>query len=844
MPDEVKSALCEDMIALNVAPKDKQQAIEAVGRLLVKGGVVDAAYIESMLKREGVANTWLGEGVAIPHGMVEDRGLVHHDGVAVLQVPQGVVWQDGNKAKLIFAIAANSDGHIEILKRLTRLLSDKEKLERLSQTKNKADILAALSDNAPPSPQERGRKAKAAEDLPITLEWVLDYPSGLHARPASSWVDAAKAIGRPIRVRKGEDVADMKNMASLLQLGAKEGDTLIFSTDGADGRDVLQTIVRTVKKLSAKEKESAAKAKAAMPTGKGFMPPSGVQPLKGVAASPGLVIGVLYPMSQQVHDVIDEPVALREGAVELQQALSRTRLKMKALVDDITRRIGAQDAAIFKAQATLLDDENLVALACRFIVEGHGVAWSWQNAVDETAGKLASLDNAVLAARAGDLRDVGQRVLSEIDARYAKRTFEDLPKNAIIAASDLSPSDTANLDPAKVKGLVTALGGPSSHTAILARTLGIPSVVALGAPLLDVKEGVKAIVDGNGGALFLNPDEGDVIAAEKEIKRLKKLSDDEAKERKLLATTKDGTKIAVAANINSADQVPFALDAGAEGVGLMRTEFIFLERGDTPDEDEQYHIYRAMIEALGPRPLIIRALDIGGDKQVAHLNLPKEENPFLGVRGARLLLRRPDLLVPQLRAIYRAAKDQAAQKNAPLPWVMFPMIMSVKEVEDLKEIAKTIRRDLDAPKLKLGIMIEVPAAAIMADVLAEHVDFFSIGTNDLTQYTLAVDRQNPELAAEADSLNPAVLRMIHETVRGAKKHKRWVGVCGGAAGDPLGAMLLVGLGVHELSMTPRDIAPVKARLRSMNLKALQALAQKALRCETALEVRALEGKAK
>jgi phosphocarrier protein FPr len=266
----------------------------------------------------------------------------------------------------------------------------------------------------------------------------------------------------------------------------------------------------------------------------------------------------------------------------------------------------------------------------------------------------------------------------------------------------------------------------------------------------------------------------------------------------------------------------------------MRTEFLFLEAGRTPSEDEQFETYRGMTEALEGRPLIIRALDIGGDKQVEHLHLPHEQNPFLGVRGSRLLLRRPDLLVPQLRAIYRAAALGGDVS------IMFPMVTSVGEVLSLRETCEQVRADLGAPVLPLGIMIEVPAAAIQADNLARHCDFFSIGTNDLTQYALAIDRQNPELAAEADSLHPAVLRLIAQTVAGAARHGRWVGVCGGIAGDPFGAMLLAGLGVNELSMTPRDIPAVKARLRQVSFSDLQALAAKALLADTAADIRNLD----
>jgi phosphocarrier protein FPr len=504
-------------------------------------------------------------------------------------------------------------------------------------------------------------------------------------------------------------------------------------------------------------------------------------------------------------------------------------------VDDTARRLGPADAKIFKAQAELLNDSDLITLTCQLMVEGHGVAWSWNEAVERLAQKLAALGNPVLAARAADLRDVGQRVLAHLAPELELATLANLPDHKVIlAAADLSPSDTASLDMARIAGLAIAQGGPTAHTAILARTLGLPAIVGAGAAILDLPNGTPVILDGQTGRLYLHPADADTASAAAWNETLAARRAAEAADRAKPATTTDGHNIEIAANINSPDQVALALREGAEGVGLMRTEFLFLERGETPSEDDQFATYRAMLDNLGDRPLIIRALDIGGDKQVAHLDLPHEDNPFLGVRGARLLLRRPDLLHPQLRAIYRAAAGGGEI------WIMFPMVTSVPEVLALRQTCETIRAELNAPTLPIGIMIEVPAAAIQADSLAAHVDFFSIGTNDLTQYTLAIDRQNPDLAAEADSLHPAVLRLIAQTVAGAARHKRWVGVCGGIAGDPFGAALLAGLGVNELSMTPRDIPAVKARLRAADFPALQTLAQTALAAATAAEIRALD----
>jgi phosphocarrier protein FPr len=530
-------------------------------------------------------------------------------------------------------------------------------------------------------------------------------------------------------------------------------------------------------------------------------------------------------------------MSLSEGGAAIDAALTATRARLKALADDTTRRLGASEAAIFKAQAELLNDTDLITRACQQMVEGHGPAWSWHHAVEEVALRLAALANPVLAGRAADLRDVGHQVLLELEPGLARQEVLDASNDKrIIVAKDLSPSDTAALDPAKVAGLITAEGGPTSHTAILARTLGLPAVVAAGSAILTLSEEAFAIVDGQSGRIYLDPSAEDIVSATLWMEEQRAIKAREAERRGLPARTLDGRDLAVAANINQASQAAMAIEQGAEGVGLMRTEFLFLEGRKTPDEDEQFEAYAGMLQAMQGRPVIVRALDIGGDKQVPHLHLPQEANPFLGVRGARLLLRRPELLEPQLRALYRAAAAKLGDLS-----IMFPMITSAAEIITLRKICERIRQDVAAPDVPIGIMIEVPAAALQAASLARYVDFFSIGTNDLTQYTLAIDRQNPDLAPEADSMHPAVLRLISHTVEGAKQFKRMVGVCGGLAGDPFGASLLAGLGVDELSMTPLEIPSVKDRLRQSRLTDLQTLAARALACESASDVRALEG---
>jgi len=826
------SPVTRELIRLDARARDKADAIAQAAQLLVAAGCVSPGYEASMGRREQLANTFLGHGVAIPHGLGEDRHLVHRDGIAVLQLPEGVEWNPGQTTRLVVGIAAQSDTHITLLRRLTRLIQDDAMLQRLFETDDAADIVAVLAGDAAPA-----ARSAPVTDLAERFDWTIAYPNGLHARPATRWAEAARGFSARAQVRAGEQAADAKSLVGLLQLGLRHGDAVTVSAEGTDAAALLTALRRVMDGLTAQEKadaERAAQRKAAPVAG--WTPPDASAAIAGIGASPGLAIGPVHVLASAQAEVADRPAPLGEGGTRLQDALARTRQQLAALQDDTQRRLGASDAAIFAAQAALLDDTDLITRTCQLMVEGHGVAWSWHQAIEQIASGLAALGNPVLAGRAADLRDVGRRVLAQLDPAAAGGGLGDLPAQpCILLAADLSPSDTANLDTGRVLGLATAVGGPTSHTAILSRTLGLPALVAGGTELLAIAPGREAILDGTSGRLYLDPSPADLDAARAWITAQQQVREREAAQRALPATTLDGHAIDIGANVNLPDQVPLALEQGAEGVGLMRTEFLFLERGSTPSEQEQYATYLAMAQQLGGRPLIVRALDIGGDKQVAHLELPHEENPFLGVRGARLLLRRPDLLEPQLRALYRAARDGARLS------IMFPMITSVPELLALRGICERLRQELDAPAVPLGIMIEVPAAAAQSDILARHADFFSIGTNDLTQYVLAIDRQNPELAAEADSLHPAVLRAIRMTVEGARSHGRWVGVCGGLAGDPFGAALLAGLGVDELSMTPNDVPAVKARLRSSSLVDLQRLARTALDCETAAQVRALDG---
>ncbi|WP_186265650.1 phosphoenolpyruvate--protein phosphotransferase [Burkholderia gladioli] len=840
----MSSLLTAGQVRLAARAASRHDAIDQAGALLVEAGVIEPAYVASLHGREQVSNTYLGHGVAIPHGLQEDRHLIRRTGVAVLQLPEGVEWRDGERARLVVAIAAQSDQHIVLLQRLTRLIGDPARLAQLLATRDPLAIVNVLDGDAGAAPAAGSAAIVHATpaDYAERVELVLDYPHGLHARPASAWVASAKRFQAALRVRHGDSVADPKNLVSLLQLGATANAELVLSAQGVDAAEALAALKRTIEALSAEEhaRADAAKLRRQQAQPALWTPRDPATVIEGVGAGPGFVAGPVRLMRSrtlQIEDRADDPL---DAATRLEAALASTARELEALARETGARLGEAEGAIFAAQRELLDDAALLDETARLVVDGHGLAWSWHRATEQQAAKLAALPDPLLAARAADLRDVARRVLGHLGDADVEGSADVSGDGAgqgapaILIAEDLTPSDTAQLDPAVTLGFCTVAGGPTSHTAILARTMGVPAAVACGAALLALRDGEHVVLDGNAGRLYAGVSAADRERAAEAQRRFVEAQHRAAANRALPAVTLDGHVLEIGANITRPAQVKAAIENGADGVGLMRTEFLFLERHDAPDEEEQYACYRQMVEASGGRHLIIRTLDIGGDKQVPYLNLPHESNPFLGVRGLRLCLRRPELFVPQLRALYRAAM------HGPL-WIMFPMVSTLDEARQAIALAETVRAELDAPKVPLGIMVETPSAAALADHFAELVDFFSIGTNDLTQYVLAIDREHPELARMAESLHPAVLRMIAQTVDGARRHRKWVGVCGGLAGEPLGAAILAGLGVDELSMSVRDIPAVKTRLRASRLDALRALARRALDAADVDAVRALDG---
>ncbi len=814
-------------IRMRASAKNKEDAIRQAGRLLVDNGNIAPGYIESMLGREQQANTYLGNGIAIPHGMPADRELIARTGIAVVQLPHGVEWNPGEAVYLVIGIAARSDEHLGILANLTDVLDDAAIAQQLARTEDPDDIISSLNRSRDGG-NGTAPAAAAVEDWPdarmVTV--TIHNSTGLHARPATFFVDVAKQFQADIRVQSGDRSANGKALASLLKLGVEGGTSLRILARGPDADAALHALQEAVEEGLGESAEQADDSEVAI-----WTPVSNPHAIAGVAAAPGLSIGPLYHFQARHIVVRDNPQDIKTERQLLQRALDTAQAQLDDVYESVKGHAGRSEAAIFRAHQAFLSDPDLLEQVQGLIEGGHSAAWAWNRAITERVAAVQQARDERLAGRAADLNDVGQRVLRLL--AQVEESDPALPASPVILiADDLLPSDTARLDPKYTLGLCTAAGGPTSHTAIIARSLGIPALVGAGPMLLEQPDGVRCILDGSAGKLYIEPDAADLESAQQFQTELERQRDTEYQDRYQPALMTDGYRVEVVANIARASEAQQAVDAGAEGIGLMRTEFLFLERASAPSEDEQYTAYTTMIQALNGLPLIIRTLDIGGDKAVPYLALPAEDNPFLGVRGIRLCLRWPDLFRTQLRAIYRAALTGPVK-------IMFPMIATLEELREAKEIAEAVRQEVGAPPVEIGIMVEVPSTVLMAHEFAQEVDFFSIGTNDLTQYTLAIDRLHPALARHVDGLHPAVLRLIDRTVGAAYEAGKWVGVCGGIAGEPRGAIILAGLGVTELSMSIPSVAAVKARLRQIPFARAQELAQKALACRTAAEVRQL-----
>jgi multiphosphoryl transfer protein len=665
-----------------------------------------------------------------------------------------------------------------------------------------------------------------------TIALTVRNPLGLHARPAARFVQTAGSFDADVTVTnltRGRGPASGRSLNAIATLGVRQGHEIAVAASGRQAAEALAAL----EALAARDfdEDAAVPPPTPVPARPQALPGA----LVGLPAAPGIALGPARHFRAPAPEIPTEPATDPQAEWEaLHRALERVRTEIRTTRDSVAARAGEYSAAIFDAHLLFLEDDELLQPARRAIFErGRNAAQAWHEASETVAAAYLSLDDEYLQARAEDLAGVARQVVAEL-LGGAPPTVVD---PGIVVAADLTPADTAALDRELVRGIATAYGGPTSHSAILARSLGIPAAVGLGEPLLDVPEGAALALDGDAGAVVVDPAEELVRDYERRSAEREEQVRQARASAQRPAKTRDGRRIEVVANVGSSEDVDTAVVSGAEGVGLLRTEFLFLERDSLPTEDEQYAAYADMAERLHGRPMILRTLDVGADKPLPYVPRRPEANPFLGVRGIRLGLAQPELLETQLRAALRVAALHPLR-------VMFPMVTTLAEYHQAVSVVGRAREQLEkrgetAGRIEVGIMVEVPAAALAAEAFAVEVDFFSIGTNDLVQYTMAAERGNEAVAGLADGLHPAVLRLIRGVTAVAEAHGKWVGVCGELGADPLAVPVLVGLGISELSVNPPAIPATKEAVRQVDSGTAGRLAREALQLSSAEDVRTL-----
>ncbi|SFP61469.1 phosphocarrier protein [Pseudomonas sp. NFPP07] len=652
----------------------------------------------------------------------------------------------------------------------------------------------------------------------------VNHRGGLHARPAALIRQTAQGFSSKAHLHFNGKSASCDSLVSLMGLGVGEQDEVRVSCQGKDCKAALLALLDALATPLAEDGHAAAPAvKAVAP-----QRPAEAGVIQGVCAAPGLVCGPLFQLTAMTlpEDSGGHPPQEQLQALDL--ALDKVRSDIRGTLEHARQRKDNQEEAIFAAHLALLEDPALLDAARQSIGQGRAATHAWSDAIGEQCEILLQLGNALLAERANDLRDLQQRVLR---ALLGEAWHYQLPAGAIVAAHELTPSDLLQLSEQGAAGLCMAAGGATSHVAILARGKGLPCLVALGSELLDVPQGQQVVLNADHGRLELTPDSARIEQVRQSHLLRQQRREQQQQQAQLPARTLDGQAIEVAANVASSQEAQAAHANGADGVGLLRTEFLFVDRHTAPDEQEQRLAYQAVLDAMGDKSVIIRTIDVGGDKQLDYLPLPVEANPVLGLRGIRLAQARPELLDQQLRALLQVSPLQRCR-------ILLPMVSELDELLHIRERIDCLCAELGiGQRPELGVMIEVPAAALLAEQLAEYADFLSIGTNDLSQYTLAMDRDHAGLAARVDALHPALLRLIAQTCAGAARHGRWVGVCGALASDPLATPVLIGLGVSELSVSPPQVGEIKERVRQLDAAQCRRLSHDLLNLSSASAVR-------
>jgi len=561
--------------------------------------------------------------------------------------------------------------------------------------------------------------------------------------------------------------------------------------------------------------------------------------ISGIAASAGIAIAKAFRLEHPDYTVTQKTVKNAEAEIaKLDDALAKSQVELERIKERTLQELGAQKAEIFESHLLILNDPELISPVKDMITNDQVNA---DYALNETSKQFVSMfenmKSVYLQERAADMKDVTKRILGHLLGLNVQNPAE-ISEEVIVISEDLTPSDTAQLNRKYVKGFTTNIGGRTSHSAIMARSLEIPAVVGTKNVLEQVEPGDLVIVDGLEGQIIVNP--SDEVVAEYRDKQVK-YDEQRAEWRKLReepTVSTDGVHVELAANIGTPNDVAGVIDNGGEAVGLYRTEFLYMGRDKLPSEDVQYNAYKTVLEKMAGKPVVVRTLDIGGDKELPYLDLPKEMNPFLGFRAIRLCLDRQDIFRTQLRALLRASVHGDLR-------IMFPMIATLVEFRDAKALLEEERANLIgegvavADHIQLGIMVEIPSTAVLADQFAKEVDFFSIGTNDLIHYTMAADRMNERVSYLYQPYNPAILRLVDMVIKAAHKEGKWAGMCGEMAGDSVAIPLLLGLGLDEFSMSATSILPARSQISKLSRADMQELAAKALECGTAEEVVAL-----
>jgi phosphocarrier protein FPr len=778
-----------------------------------------------MLKREKQANTYLGNGIAIPHGSIDDKEYIKKTGIVFLQFKNGIKWDNENIVYIVVGIAAKNDEHIGILAKLTKIVQNKDIADLLKEADNTNVVIEQLSEV---SLDKNNEVIINTNEFPISFEITVKSEHGLHARPATNLINQLKKYEGEAFIEHNGKFANAKNLVSILSLGIEKNHNIKVFVKGSDD-DKISHLIKT---FLEKENDLVTIESYSNDVLLEEYNYKSHEMINGISINKGIAIGTTYIYEHKENFYIKDYGSPAEEWKKLKNALVQAREELLAIRDNTAKIAGKELAVIIDAQLNIIEDESLIKRMNSLIRSGKTAFDTCITVIDSFIEDLIKSGSQYISERKNDIEDLKNRILRIISGRIDK--VSNVQKPSILIAHDMYPSDIQFINE-YITGIALCKGSENSHASILINALDIPMIVSCGEEILHIKDNTPAIIDSIKVCLIINPTKEDQQLAESLRNKVK-----EQKEREKLlafepAITIDKKRIEIKANISNSNDITSAIDRGAEGIGLLRTEFLYMNRTKSPSVEEQYNIYTEIAEKLRGLPLTIRLLDIGGDKKVEYIRQEVENNPFLGIRGIRLLLQNRELLIDQINAIVKAAVNYNIR-------LLIPMLTFYEELEEVYSMIEEAKKIYSPYELKVGIMVEVPSAALFSDILADKVDFFSIGTNDLTQYTLAVDRTHPKIVKLADHLHPTVLRLMKHVIESAHVAGKMVSICGEVASDVKALPFLIGLGVDELSVNLQASTSVKYKIRELNYTDCRDISALAKKCKSAKEVRDLSNK--